>query len=916
MDASAVGRAEPGAAGPEVTRIGPYRILKRLAAGGMGVVYLAQREGAVASRPVALKVVRAGSAVEDVLVRFDRERAVLASLDHPNIARLLDAGESERGEPYFAMEFVEGQPIDEWCDARRLSVSQRVELLRTVCDAVHHAHRNLVVHRDLKPRNILVGADGVPKLLDFGIAKLLNPALAPGALAPTAAGIQLMTPEYAAPEQVRGEPISTATDVYALGVILYELLTGRRPYRFITRDPAEIERVVTGANPPRPGSVVVVPVSEPSWLAGPLRGDVRVSAEELALRRGTSPAKLARQLAGDLDQVVLMALRQEPQRRYPSAEALGQDLRRHLDREPVTARPDALFYRLSRFASRHRGVVALALLLVMALAAGIGATAWQARRAAAERDAALAANVIAERRLGEVRTLIRSLLYDYHDAIARLAGAVEVRRRLVENALSHLARLREESSEDPELLIEVAGGYRRLAEIQGGTRSGNLGDTAAALATLAQSAALLEEARTLHGDVGVIERHLAANALLRADNLRLRGEIPAALESAETGLALRRAHADSGDELDRRGLAVALASVGDLLDMQGRGAEALAAYEQSLEIRRELLERKPTDADARREITTALLRIGWMESKAGRPERAVESYRQMLAIREAILAASDTARARRDVMRAHAVLAQALEETGRTQEAIEAARLELAMAEQLARDDPQNERARGDLVVARFEAGSILGRAGERSEAVPLLRLAIDGARTTLERDPTQRVHTSVLFGAREALADLLRQESATAHEAIQLYRTALATLAAAPSAGRTGDDSAEGAASTLVDLDRARLRISLASLQVELGSLAEPAELLDSALAALEGLPPEVAATPTARIELGRLALARAELLTKRHDFDGAFAVLSDGIEQMEHSAEATNSATSALHQDLLRRLRTSRDEIAARRR
>jgi len=918
VDASAraVGDAFPSALGSHAARvdplhIGPYRILKRLARGGMGVVYLAQREGGTPSRQVALKVVRRGGAVEDVLVRFARERAVLASLDHPSIARLLDAGESDTGESYFVMEFVDGLPLDEWCDTRRLTVAQRIALFRTVCEAVHHAHRNLVVHRDLKPRNILVTNEGVPKLLDFGIAKLLNPTLAQGVDAPTAAGLQLMTPEYAAPEQVRGETISTAADVYSLGVVLYELLSGRRPYRFVTREPAEIDRVVSSVMPRPPSDAVVSPIDDPQLLAGSLRGDSSIGPEALAERRGTTTTRLSRQLAGDLDQITLMALRKEPQRRYASAEALGQDLRRHLDREPVAARPDSLVYRTSRFASRHRELVVSTVLLLVVLSAGVAATAWQAHRAGLERDAAVEANESAVRRLGEVRTLVRSLLFDYYDALARIAGATEVRRKLVENAVGHLDRLRRESSDDAELLIELAGGHRRLAEIQGGRRAGNLGDTAAALETLALSAELLDEAGRHGGDRATIESHRAANHLLRSDNERLRGDLVAALASAQQALSLRETLAAGGSDLEQRNLALALASVGDLLEANGRIDEARTMFERSLSMRQALLAAKPNDADARRELTTALLRIGWMEMQTGRPERAVEHYREMLSIRESILAASETGRARRDVMRAHAVLAQALEATGQMQGAIESARTELALAEQLARDDPQNERARSDLIVARYEAGSILARAGDGDTAIPLLRLAIDGARTSLEREPSNRVLSGALFAAREALADLLRRDPRSASEAAQLYRLALAGLPPAPVAGEDG--SGDG---SVLDLDRARIRISLATVLVDLGSKGEPSDLLALAKSDLDGLPPTMLVSSKVRLERARWALAQAERLVEAGELDAALDAVRSGRAVVQaHASHASKAALPAM-EDLSQRLDSIEAAIAERRR
>ncbi len=345
---------------PVGTRIGAYRLVEELGRGGMGVVYLAERVDGQFEQKVALKLVKRGLDTDEVLARFRRERQILARLDHRSIARLFDGGATEDGRPYFAMEYVMGDPITTWCDARRLSIEERLRLFRRACEAVHHAHRNLVVHRDLKPSNILVTEEGDLKLLDFGVAKLLGSGAEDGQATPTLTrvGLRAMTPEYAAPEQVLGNPVSTATDVYALGVVLYELLTGRRPYRLGPRFGREAERTILEGEPERPSAVV----EAPSELE-------RHSAAELAQARGLSPGGLRRRLVGDLDAIVLTALRKEPERRYGSAQSLAEDLGRHLIGDPVAARPEGWLYRAARFAGRHRAALAIVgTLLVLAVA--------------------------------------------------------------------------------------------------------------------------------------------------------------------------------------------------------------------------------------------------------------------------------------------------------------------------------------------------------------------------------------------------------------------------------------------------------------------------------------------------------------------------------------------------------------------
>lgn len=377
--------APAGADPREGTRVGAWRLGARLGGGGMGDVWLAARADGAYEKQAAVKLVRFGLRRDELRARFERERQVLARLVHPNIATLLDGGVTESGEPYLVMEYVEGTPITEWCDARGLDPRARLALFERVCEAVQFAHANLVVHRDLKPANILVTADGRPVLLDFGIAKLLDPLEQQSPA--TRADDRVLTPEYAAPEQLRGEPVTVATDVWGLGVLLYELLTGERPFRAEGASWTEIAKRVQERE-----------ATPPSERFRTLAG--AADAEALARRHGGTPVLIARALRGDLDAIVAHALRKEPARRYATAAAFADDVRRHLAGLPVRARPDSAAYRLASFARRHRaGVAAGAVLALALLAFGIVST-WQAGRIARERDRARAEEARANRVLG------------------------------------------------------------------------------------------------------------------------------------------------------------------------------------------------------------------------------------------------------------------------------------------------------------------------------------------------------------------------------------------------------------------------------------------------------------------------------------------------------------------------------------
>ncbi len=409
-------------------RVGPYRLLRELGRGGMGVVFEAERADGEFEQRVALKLVRGPVLMSGRLERFQAERQILATLEHPNIARLLDGGTTDDGTPYLAMEYVEGEPVDEYCDRLGLTIEERLLLFRRICNAVESAHRQLVVHRDLKPSNILVAANGEPKLLDFGVAKLIERGAEESREGLTVTGEQIMTPEYASPEQVRAEPVSTATDVYALGLLLYEMLTGRRAQHLSSTDRGEVERVICETPPTRPSSRVTTETSA---------FDSEGEPETLAVRRGTSPAKLERRLAGDLDTIVLTALRKEPERRYASVTQLSEDVRRHLEGWPILARADSWSYRAGKFVRRHRTGIAAVLIAGLSLIGASIASTWGLLRARAAEEDALQQAEAAEEIAGFLERLFA--VSDPSEARGRNVTALEVLERGVERIEAELS---------------------------------------------------------------------------------------------------------------------------------------------------------------------------------------------------------------------------------------------------------------------------------------------------------------------------------------------------------------------------------------------------------------------------------------------------------------------------------------------
>jgi len=564
-------------------RLGPYRLLRPLGRGGMGSVYLAQREDEAFRKRVAIKLLRGDLPSEQLLRHFRAERQILAALDHPAIARLLDGGTTPDGLPYFVMEYVEGQPIDAYCEQRGLGVEARLRLFIAVCEAVQFAHRNLVVHRDLKPSNILVTAGGEIKLLDFGIAKLLNPELASATLASTVS-LRLMTPSYASPEQVRGEPISTASDVYSLGVLLYELLTGRKPYRLNGTSQIAIERAICEQDPVPPSTVVRTTREDDG------RG------EPAPRRRGDPARKLERRLAGDLDNIVLKALRKEPERRYGSAEQLAQDVDRHLRGFPVSARPATPLYHWGRFLRRNRWRVAVAAVFAL-VCLGLGAAVigqWQR----AERQA---------RASRQTLDFVVGLFTDADPFAVDGQGPEMTVRQLLERGVDRLDELEEQPEIRAELLYTVGSVYHSIG-------------------LLDRADPLLLQALALRRELFGAAHPAVADSLDELARLRYsQGRYDEAVALHRRALELRRR---SGRPLEiaasETGLAVALTAAGDLAGAEAQQRAALQTYD-----------RRPgadplADAGARHNLARLLEKRGEYGEAESLLRRTLDAYRRQL----------------------------------------------------------------------------------------------------------------------------------------------------------------------------------------------------------------------------------------------------------------------------------------------
>ena len=669
--------------------LGAYRLLRRIGRGGMGSVYLAVREDDQFRRRVAVKAVRPELVGKSAMRRFRNERQTLAALDHPGIVKLLDWGLGDEEVPYLVMEYVEGERIDRFCDERKLPLAERLRLFQAVCAAVHYAHQNLVVHRDLKPTNILVTPEGVPKLLDFGIAKLLKAEYASQTVGLTRTEMQPMTPEYASPEQILGRPITTATDVYSLGVLLYRLLAGQHPFQEKTESVHELETAVCDASPRRPSSVAA---SNPSWP-----------------------------FAGDLDNIVLMAMRKEPQRRYPSVEHLSEDIRRYLENRPVMACRDTLAYRFSKLLRRHLVAVATSAGAAMLLVAATVLSMWYAGQARFEKERA-------ERRLQDVRRLAEFILYDFDDALQ--SGPTGARKEAVGRGLEALNRLAAESP-DAALQRDLIEGYIRIGDVQGNLYSSNLGDLAAAKENYSRAADIAGALGRANPNDRRTQRDLARVKQKLGDILALQGDFPAALAQYDAQLKLLETMPHDADPQTLRDLTAAYGKKAFTRYEAGELAASMADYRQHLMLAEQLVRLQPDNIENRRSFAKGSLRAGEVHASCGDTQTAEETIRKGLAVLEDLAASAPAnALARRDLASGRIILGDVLAGAGRRAEAIAEYRKGVELTEALHRGDPRNKLYQRDLYLASGFLSIALADSGRNQEAAALMQgaLALAGA--------------------------------------------------------------------------------------------------------------------------------------------------------------------------------------------
>jgi non-specific serine/threonine protein kinase/serine/threonine-protein kinase len=668
-------------------RVGRFRLLEEIGAGGMATVFRAERSDGDFDHQIAVKLMAGPMADPGVARRFHLERQILASLHHPNIVTLIDGGVASDGRGYLAMEFVEGVAITTYCREQQLSLAERLQLFRAICSGVHYAHRHGVVHRDLKPSNILVTAEGVPKVLDFGVAKLSSDVGSGASTHTTGFGIGPLTPAYASPEQLQGLAVTTSSDIYSLGVLLYELVVALRPYDVEEKNLEEILHVVAKADTPRPSSR--------------LRNDSSSSY---------IPYDPKRALRGDVDAIVLKAMAKNPEERYASVDELSVDVLRYLEGQPVEARPPSLGYVVRKLAARHRVAFASTCVSLAFVLLALSLAVWQARVATLEQQRA-------ERRFSEVRQLANTLIFDIHDAVSPLGGSTPVRETIVSEGLDYLQSLARDAEDDPELQEELGRAYARIGRIQGLPGVSNLGDREAAVSSFREGASFLRPlARRDDAPVETVSAFVDVlgdlSVVLASFDEKEDAEAAAREAVGISGKLYRRLPADdAARNLWARANFMAAIAVG--------WPDSLPNWEAARVVYEELLAERPDDPVRQRNVALVHKYLGSYFNSSRDHARAARHNERALSLDEARLAADpDNRQALFDVAIAMGNVAYDHAQLGDVRGAVELYERSLVHRRTLMESDPDDALARNRVAFAHLRLGEFYFELGDLSRAL------------------------------------------------------------------------------------------------------------------------------------------------------------------------------------------------------
>jgi len=705
-------------------RLGAFRLIRQLGRGGMGVVWLAERDDGQFSHQVAIKLLPSLYANPDLEARFRRERQILAGLEHPNIARLLDGGISADGQLYLVMEYIAGVPLDVWTRERSLNLEARLKLFLDVASAVSYAHRNFIVHRDIKPGNLLVTPQGQAKLLDFGLARVIDETAPAPAITQTA--LPMLTPAYASPEQIRGERATAASDIFSLGVLLYELLADEHPFAKPGQTAVEVQNAVCHSEAAR-------------------------------------PSRMNGHLDADLDNIALKALEKNPVRRYSTVDALTQDVRWYLEGRPVSARAATFWYRARKFAERNRILLSVAGVAMLAVALAFVAALRESR--------------LAQRRFDDARQLVNSFLFEFDDAIKNLPGSTPARSLVVKRALEYLDSLVVESRGDRTLQMEIASAYQRVGAVQGEPAFPNLGDSKGALESSHKALAIREALS--RADPGNPRLRLAIASIHQqiSDVLSFSGDVAGAFEHSGKALEIRQ-NLDASlaeDPKLKMELVMQICNHANLLRATGHLDQATAEYRRAVEVSQRLVAANTSDKEGKFHLATSLDGLGYVLQEKGDTAGALENRQKGLAIREQLAASDpDDAHFRRELAFSHHNVGLSLLEAGNPSSALEHFHRELSLFESLSAADPQDVQARRNRSLAHKQIGDVLLRNGDVSVALDQYRKSFDIDRGLSSADP----------GNAQALLDLSFSEGklgfalgklGPAREGLALLRTGVA---------------------------------------------------------------------------------------------------------------------------------------------
>lgn len=753
--------------------IGCYKIIRELGYGGMGAVYLAVRADGKFEQTVALKLLKREMNTAALRRRFQQERKILASLAHPNIARLLDAGTTEDKIPFLVMEYVEGLPINDYCNKHQLDLGERLDLFRKVCSAVDFAHRNLVVHRDLKPSNLLVDDEGRPKLLDFGISKILS-AEFENVDSATVTRLGAMTPSYASPEQLRSESVTTATDIYSLGVILYELLSGHRPFEEKEGDLKDIYKAILEKEPPPPSALIDTISNEfrsqteaktESWAEN--RPDSKDTAAAKYRRTIPRTAKLSSQsLRGDLDNIVLKALRKEPERRYTSAENLAEDIHRHQRGLPVTARPNTLSYRAEKFFKRNRTSVAAGALIVVTILGGIVATLWQAGVARAER-------IKAEKRFNDVRKLANSYIFDVYPEIENLEGSLKAREKILTNALEYLDGLSNEAGGDLELQSELATAYEKIGDVQGALNNSSLGKIQAGLDSYKKAQKLREAVLAASPADLEAKEKLANNYYTTARTLWNNSQTAEAEESFEKGLKLRRdlvaARPEAADAQNR--LAVLLIDYAAIPAFNAQTEKTLVLLDEALAIVERLRQKEPENPDFKKTLTRLLRLMSKPKSAVGDHDGALNGLMQAAQVSQELADQfPNDFRVQRSVWLTNTLICELFIDKGDGQRAVETCIKTIDFPKNALQNEPENGVVAYDLAISYFNTARAYRLSDDPAQTITMGAKAVDVMSRLSAKSPDNAEYKRnlAIYETEIARAHLETDRSAAAIETLQ----------------------------------------------------------------------------------------------------------------------------------------------------